>query len=97
MLVHGMIDENVHLIHTTSLVNELLKACKPHKLQVLYPLAMLTLDASSILLIASHSKYIHIYIYPSLPPSVPPSLRLPLPPSLCLSLPPSAQSDVFLL
>ncbi|KAF6023356.1 DPP8 [Bugula neritina] len=36
LLIHGMIDENVHLVHTTTLVEELIKCCKPYKLQI-YP------------------------------------------------------------
>lgn len=36
LIVHGLIDENVHFYHTSSLVEALVKACKPHQLQV-YP------------------------------------------------------------
>lgn len=36
LIVHGLIDENVHFQHTSVLVNGLVKACKPHQLQV-YP------------------------------------------------------------
>ncbi|XP_067941458.1 dipeptidyl peptidase 9-like [Watersipora subatra] len=36
LIIHGMIDENVHLVHTTALINELSKACKPYQVQV-YP------------------------------------------------------------
>ncbi|KAH3875279.1 hypothetical protein DPMN_038542 [Dreissena polymorpha] len=34
MIVHGLMDENVHFLHTSKLVNALVKACKPHTLQV---------------------------------------------------------------
>jgi len=34
LIVHGLIDENVHFYHTSSLVEALVKACKPHQLQV---------------------------------------------------------------
>ncbi|XP_070178720.1 dipeptidyl peptidase 9-like isoform X2 [Littorina saxatilis] len=36
LIVHGLIDENVHFHHTSQLVTALVKACKPHRLQV-YP------------------------------------------------------------
>ncbi|XP_052268787.1 dipeptidyl peptidase 9-like [Dreissena polymorpha] len=36
LIVHGLMDENVHFLHTSKLVNALVKACKPHTLQ-LYP------------------------------------------------------------
>nr|KAG5690825.1 hypothetical protein BaRGS_011006 [Batillaria attramentaria] len=36
LIVHGLIDENVHFHHTSQLVSALVKACKPHRLQV-YP------------------------------------------------------------
>ncbi|XP_076438854.1 dipeptidyl peptidase 9-like [Babylonia areolata] len=36
LIVHGLIDENVHFHHTSKLVTALVKACKPHRLQV-YP------------------------------------------------------------
>ncbi|CAH1788869.1 unnamed protein product [Owenia fusiformis] len=36
LIVHGLIDENVHFLHTSSFVNALVKACKPYTLQV-YP------------------------------------------------------------
>ncbi|EDO46612.1 predicted protein [Nematostella vectensis] len=36
LLVHGLIDENVHFYHTSLLINELVKACKPYQLLV-YP------------------------------------------------------------
>jgi len=34
LIIHGLIDENVHFYHTSSLVEALVKACKPHQLQV---------------------------------------------------------------
>jgi hypothetical protein len=57
LIVHGMIDENVHLIHTTALVNELLKSCKPHKLQVTVTIIQIhsttaTIDLSIKLIVA---------------------------------------------
>lgn len=36
LLIHGLIDENVHFRHTSLIVNALIKACKPYQLQV-YP------------------------------------------------------------
>ncbi|XP_053386978.1 dipeptidyl peptidase 9-like [Mercenaria mercenaria] len=36
MIVHGLIDENVHFQHSSILVNALIKACKPHQIQI-YP------------------------------------------------------------
>jgi dipeptidyl-peptidase 9 len=36
LIVHGLIDENVLFYHTSSLVDALVKACKPHLLQI-YP------------------------------------------------------------
>ena len=36
LIVHGLMDENVHLTHTNTLVAALVKACRPHRLQV-YP------------------------------------------------------------
>ncbi|KAJ8311744.1 hypothetical protein KUTeg_011099 [Tegillarca granosa] len=36
LIIHGLIDENVHFHHTSLLVNALVKACKPYSLQV-YP------------------------------------------------------------
>ena len=34
LIVHGLIDENVHFFHTSLLINALIKACKPYQLQV---------------------------------------------------------------
>ena len=34
LIVHGLIDENVHFLHTSLLINALIKACKPYQLQV---------------------------------------------------------------
>jgi len=34
LIVHGLIDENVHFYHTSSLIEALVKACKPYQLQV---------------------------------------------------------------
>jgi hypothetical protein len=34
LIVHGLIDENVHFYHTSVLINALVKACKPYDLQV---------------------------------------------------------------
>lgn len=36
LIIHGLIDENVHFRHTSLIVNSLIKACKPYQLQV-YP------------------------------------------------------------
>ncbi|XP_063709274.1 dipeptidyl peptidase 9 [Culicoides brevitarsis] len=36
LIIHGLIDENVHFFHTSQLVNALIKANKPYKLQI-YP------------------------------------------------------------
>jgi len=34
LIVHGLLDENVHFTHTAQLINALVKAGKPHSLQV---------------------------------------------------------------
>lgn len=36
LIIHGLIDENVHFYHTSQLVNHLVKHNKPYQLQV-YP------------------------------------------------------------
>ncbi|XP_034233553.1 dipeptidyl peptidase 9 isoform X2 [Thrips palmi] len=36
LIIHGLIDENVHFLHTTQLINALVKVGKPYQLQV-YP------------------------------------------------------------
>jgi len=36
LIIHGLIDENVHFFHTSQLINALVKAGKPYQLQV-YP------------------------------------------------------------
>ncbi|XP_052830441.1 dipeptidyl peptidase 9 [Octopus bimaculoides] len=36
LIIHGLLDENVHFHHTNCLVNELIRSCKPYRLQV-YP------------------------------------------------------------
>ncbi|XP_078490764.1 dipeptidyl peptidase 9-like isoform X2 [Ciona intestinalis] len=36
LIVHGLIDENVHFVHTTDLISALVKCCKPYQLQI-YP------------------------------------------------------------
>lgn len=36
LIIHGLIDENVHFFHTSQLVNQLVKHNKPYQLQV-YP------------------------------------------------------------
>lgn len=36
LIIHGLIDENVHFQHSSILVSALIKACKPHHIQV-YP------------------------------------------------------------
>ncbi|RMX59988.1 hypothetical protein pdam_00001080 [Pocillopora damicornis] len=36
LLVHGLIDENVHFYHSSLLITELIKACKPYQL-LIYP------------------------------------------------------------
>ena len=34
LIVHGLIDENVHFYHSSLLIGELIKACKPYQLLV---------------------------------------------------------------
>ena len=34
LIIHGMIDENVHFSHTSQLINALVRAGKPYQLQV---------------------------------------------------------------
>ncbi|XP_012941328.1 dipeptidyl peptidase 9 [Aplysia californica] len=36
LLIHGLIDENVHFLHSSSLIQQLITHCKPYQLQV-YP------------------------------------------------------------
>lgn len=36
LIIHGLIDENVHFYHTSELINLLIKANKPYQLQI-YP------------------------------------------------------------
>lgn len=36
LIIHGLIDENVHFFHTSELINALIKTGKPYQLQV-YP------------------------------------------------------------
>uniref|UniRef100_K1RE36 Dipeptidyl peptidase 8 n=2 Tax=Magallana gigas TaxID=29159 RepID=K1RE36_MAGGI len=36
LIIHGLIDENVHFHHTSALITALVKACKPYRLQI-YP------------------------------------------------------------
>ncbi|KAH9514886.1 dipeptidylpeptidase [Bulinus truncatus] len=36
LLIHGLIDENVHFRHSSVLINHLVTSCKPHQLQI-YP------------------------------------------------------------
>lgn len=36
LIIHGLIDENVHFHHTSTLISALIKACKPYQLQI-YP------------------------------------------------------------
>lgn len=36
LIIHGMMDENVHFYHTSQLINALIKAGKPYQLQI-YP------------------------------------------------------------
>lgn len=36
LIIHGLLDENVHFHHTNCLINELIRSCKPYRLQV-YP------------------------------------------------------------
>lgn len=48
LIIHGLIDENVHFHHTSQLINALVKHCKPYQLQV-YPNerhSLRSLDAS---------------------------------------------------
>ena len=58
LIVHGLIDENVHFHHTSELVTALVKACKPHRLQVMAQLLDLlkpeTLPQSCIYLANTH-------------------------------------------
>ena len=39
LIVHGLMDENVHFSHTSALINALIRACKPYQLQVFSNLA----------------------------------------------------------
>ena len=39
LIVHGLIDENVHFVHTSLLVDELVRHCKPYQLQVSFLLS----------------------------------------------------------
>jgi dipeptidyl-peptidase 9 len=34
LIIHGMIDENVHFAHTSQLINALVRSGKPYQLQV---------------------------------------------------------------
>ena len=34
LIVHGLVDENVHFVHTAQFINEMVKAGKPYQLQV---------------------------------------------------------------
>ncbi|KAK7570778.1 hypothetical protein V9T40_010145 [Parthenolecanium corni] len=48
LIVHGLIDENVHFHHTSQLINALVRHCKPYQLQI-YPNerhSLRSLDAS---------------------------------------------------
>lgn len=48
LIIHGLIDENVHFFHTSQLINALIKSGKPYQLQV-YPNerhSLRSLDAS---------------------------------------------------
>lgn len=48
LIIHGLIDENVHFFHTSQLINSLIKTGKPYQLQV-YPNerhSLRSLDAS---------------------------------------------------
>lgn len=36
LIIHGLIDENVHFFHTSELINALVKTGKPYRLQI-YP------------------------------------------------------------
>lgn len=36
LIVHGLIDENVHFSHTERLIEALIAAGKPHRLQVFF-------------------------------------------------------------
>ena len=47
LIVHGLIDENVHFQHTSVLVNGLVRACKPHQLQVCIIQLILTYECFS--------------------------------------------------
>ena len=35
LIIHGLMDENVHFTHTTTLITELITAGKPYDLQVI--------------------------------------------------------------
>jgi len=39
LIVHGLMDENVHFSHTSALINALIRACKPYQLQVCIDIA----------------------------------------------------------
>jgi dipeptidyl-peptidase 9 len=47
LIVHGLVDENVHFVHTAQLVNSLIRAGKPHQLQVQPLLSFLALKFRS--------------------------------------------------
>ena len=49
MIVHGLIDENVHFSHTTALIVALLKSVKPYQLQVI--MHIVTMIVHTILVI----------------------------------------------
>ena len=56
LIIHGMIDENVHFAHTSQLINALVRAGKPYQLQVCIKL-LLVLHRSSIFLKCINSNF----------------------------------------
>ena len=61
LIIHGMIDENVHFAHTSQLINALVRAGKPYQLQVCIKL-LLVLHKSSIFFKTIYSIF---QVYPN--------------------------------
>ena len=58
LIIHGMIDENVHFAHTSQLINALIRAGKPYQLQVFNVLRN-SYSACEL------SDYCNLQVYPS--------------------------------
>lgn len=54
LLIHGLMDENVHFTHTTSLVQALVKAGKPYRLQVQFAFSKSEHKVDAIRLCGTH-------------------------------------------